>query len=99
MNNNKKIPLANLYYMLSYIWNKSEVLEIEKLNSKYNHDVDNFLTSILIIELNKIIRSGLHQEYRSKNEEISTIKAKVDINSSISKNSFIMIKSTVTMMN
>ncbi|WP_288221228.1 hypothetical protein [uncultured Clostridium sp.] len=78
-----KIPIENIYYMLCYAWNKLDYLDRNKVGILEENDVLNLLCRIFVNEVNFITKKGINREYNSFDEEVSTIKGKININKSI----------------
>lgn len=73
------IPIQNIYYLLCYAWNKlpeGEVVDVTKLDS--TELVDLFAT-VLIGGVNHVLRRGLDRGYELHNEELSSLRGRIDI--------------------
>jgi len=77
------IPIKNIYYLLSYAWNKLEE------GSKMNLQEDDYSTSLNLFArvfdniLTIIIKRGLDRNYIAVKDKIRTIKGRIDFNSTI----------------
>lgn len=83
------IPVKNVYYMLSYAF---RVLNEEGYKKVAVEEFDNVLelcSSILSKGGSILIKRGLIKEYISKNDEIGSLKGKIEVSDSIKKNSLI----------
>tara|TARA_X000000950_G_scaffold215259_1_gene259087 strand:- start:871 stop:1893 length:1023 start_codon:yes stop_codon:yes gene_type:complete len=78
-----EIPIKNLYYLLSYAWNKLELGNKMKLNEDdFTSSVDLF-ARVFDNVLGILIKRGLDKNYIEKTEKISGIKGKIDFNKTI----------------
>lgn len=86
------IPVKNIYYMLSYAFN---VLNEDIYRNAATEEFDNtanLFSEILILGLNKQIKQGLLRDYIEIDENLSTIRGKIDITESIKTQSFLKNK-------
>ena len=77
------IPIKNIYYLLSYAWNKLE--EGNKMNLReddYSSSL-NLFARVFDNILTIILKRGLDRNYINLKEKIRTIKGRVDFNSTI----------------
>lgn len=80
------IPVQNIYYLLSYAWNK--LTESETLSTglgDYNSLI-NLFTRVLINGSTQLVKRGLHADYRVATEAYRGIKGKFLISDSIKLN-------------
>ena len=78
-----KIPIKNVYYMLSYAY---DFLEYEELNHLGEEQFDNIYEMLSIILLQGIysqIKKGLYKEYIDINEDLPYIKGKLNMNNTL----------------
>lgn len=83
-----KVPIKNVLYMYSYIWDKVDNKNFINLNSNDNFYSSNIYAELFLMNINSIIKKGLYKEYINKNEEIKGIKGKIDFKNSLSNLSF-----------
>ncbi|RDC61767.1 5-methylcytosine restriction system specificity protein McrC [Adhaeribacter pallidiroseus] len=75
------IPIQNIYYLLSYAWNKAEIsLESPVVGQEAGENVVNLLASMLLPETRKLIKQGLAAEYITQTRQINGIKGKLLLN-------------------
>lgn len=84
-----KIPIRNIYYMMTYAYKALDLSEYKNAGTEDFDNIIDFYTEILLMGLPTMIRSGLIKDYVNKNEQSSIIKGKIDINSTIKQNSLI----------
>lgn len=77
------IPIKNIFYMLCYAWNVLEVSKDVKVGEEDVADAYNLLARVFTYGLSKIIRSGFHRSYVEKEEPLSTLKGKINVQQSI----------------
>ena len=80
---NKPIPIKNLFYMLCYAWNVLAVMDDVKVGSDDFDDAYNLLSRVFSYGIGKLIRSGFHRSYVETSEELSTLRGKISIQESI----------------
>lgn len=75
------IPIQNIYYLLSYAWNKAEITsESALVGQEAGENVVNLLASMLLPETRKLIKQGLATEYVSRVRQVKGIKGKLLLN-------------------
>mgnify|MGYP001162731473 CR=1 FL=1 len=77
------IPIKNLYYLLSYAWNKLELGSKMKLNDDDFTSSADLFARVFDNVLGILIKRGLDKNYIEKNEKIRGIKGKIDFNKTI----------------
>lgn len=88
------IPIKNLYYLLSYVWNVNWELEWSSLNVEENEGALNMLAKVLVISTDRLIKKGLDRGYLVRNEEVFGVRGRIDLASTIKKNGFANSKLT-----
>jgi 5-methylcytosine-specific restriction enzyme subunit McrC len=83
-----KVPIKNVLYMYSYIWDKVDKNDITKINANDDFTSIDIYAELFLMNVNKIIKKGLYKQYNEKNEEIKSIKGKIDFKLSINNLSF-----------
>lgn len=72
--------------MLCYSWNLLDMFD--KTNTDNLKNIDEFyafFSRILINTLNPLIKRGFERDYKEKNDELKTIKGKIDLSSTLKK--------------
>lgn len=85
--NKFKVPIKNVLFMYSYIWDKVENKDYTTLSSDDDFESSNIFAELFLINIRKIIRRGLYREYISENDEINTVKGRIDFVSTINNQS------------
>lgn len=86
---NDSIPIRNIYYMLAYAYQSLSFSEYKKIDNEKFDNTISLYSEILMIGLPVLIRSGLLRDYIRINDRSTVIRGKIDINSSIKKNSLV----------
>ena len=79
----RTIYIKNIYYMLSYVFTNINSNDISKIDNESFDNIHNLLANILFNGINKQIKRGLYKEYININEDLYTIKGKINLNNSI----------------
>ncbi len=83
-----KIPIRNLFYLLSYVWDVDWEIEWSAIDADKSADALNLLTRILTISTDRIIRRGLDRGYKEVSEELYGVRGRIDISNTIKRNGF-----------
>ena len=83
-----KIPIRNLFYLLSYVWDVDGEMEWSAIEANKSGDALNLLTRILTISTDRIIRRGLDRGYKDVSEEMYGVRGRIDIANTIKRNGF-----------
>jgi 5-methylcytosine-specific restriction enzyme subunit McrC len=82
------IPIKNIYYLLSYAWNKLEESELVDVSAEDESDLLNLLGRVLLNGTKTLLKRGIDRQYITENEVYQGIKGKVNITDSLRKNLF-----------
>ena len=83
-----KIPIRNLFYLLSYVWDVDWEMEWSSIDAEKSGDALNLLTRILATSTDRIIRRGLDRGYKEVSEELYGVRGRIDIANTIKRNGF-----------
>lgn len=89
MEYNSKIPIRNIYYMLSYAYQTLSFSEYKNFDTEAFDNIQDLYAEILLIGLPFIIRGGLVKDYIRTEERSTVIRGKVEINASIKRNALV----------
>ncbi len=78
-----KIPIKNIYYMLSYAWESLKEKKTIKVSNEDFHNIYNLFGRIYINGLTALLKKGFNQYYIENNEDIYGIKGKLNLADSI----------------
>jgi len=73
------IPIRNLFYLLSYVWDVDWEMEWSAINADKSGDALNLLTKILTISTDRIIRRGLDRGYKDVSEEMFGVRGRMSL--------------------
>jgi 5-methylcytosine-specific restriction enzyme subunit McrC len=82
------IPIKNIYYLLSYAWNKLEESELVNVSAEDEAYLLNLLGRVLLNGTKTLLKRGIDRQYITENEVYQGIKGKVNITDSLRKNLF-----------
>lgn len=77
---NRKIPIANIYYLLCYAWShvdERDVVRLEELDGLER--VHDLLGKVLAEGTFRLIRSGIDRGYREVREDLAGIRGKIAV--------------------
>ena len=80
------IKIQNLYYVFLYAWEKFNEGRSLKLEMDESPDLPNLMTNVLLKSVKRIIKKGLHKDYKPKLINEQFIKGKIDFKKSIQNN-------------
>ena len=77
------IPIENIYYLLSYAWDKLDEAELIGINPDDFEDVANLLGKVLVNGCSRLFKMGLYRNYHELEEEIPGIRGRLLIGESL----------------
>lgn len=81
----RKVPIKNVLYMFSYIWEKVNFNEYINLNNEDNFESADILSTLFLVNVNSILKRGLYKEYNECIEELRGIKGKINFKESLNR--------------
>lgn len=84
----KQIPIQNIYYLLSYAWDRLDEAELTQAGIDDFDEVVNLLGKVLANGCHYLFRRGLFRNYQELQEEIPGIRGKLLLKESLSGLSF-----------
>lgn len=82
------IPIANIYYLLCYAWNRLEQGKIVDVSRLPSTELIDLFALVLCDGIRHLARRGLEQGYEDREEELSGIRGRIDIAQSLRRSSF-----------
>ncbi len=82
------IPIHNIYYLLSYAWNKLEEGHIVQVNSMTCDTLLDLLAHVLGNGMSYILRGGLDRGYLLQHEHTKTLRGKIDFAATVKHTCF-----------
>lgn len=77
------IPIANIYYLYCYAWNRFEAGKQLAVGAENSPDLPSLLGRVLLAGTKAIVRRGLDRGYVPQGEEIATVRGRIDLRGSI----------------
>ena len=86
--------VKNIYYMLCYSFygNQLNLKDESNLGEEAFKNIYNLFSILLCLLLKREVKKGMHREYINYNDELGTIRGKININQTINKNSLVRKK-------
>lgn len=81
-----EIPIQNIYYLLCYAWNKLDEGKIVDVNKIDSTEIVDLFAKVLINGVSHLLKRGIDRNYIENDDLLSTIKGKLDFNSTIKRN-------------
>jgi 5-methylcytosine-specific restriction enzyme subunit McrC len=72
-----RIPIANLYYLLCYAWNRLEDDELVDVGQLEGTDSVNLLAQLLTALARQALRRGLNRDYLGRREDVACLRGRV----------------------
>jgi len=79
----KNIPIKNIYYMLAYAFKEIKSEDDERIKGEEFENIYDLFAEILTKGVSYLLKQGLHKEYITKHEVISTLKGKLNLQETI----------------
>src|SRR5438046_1597339 len=79
------IPIANIYYMLCYAWNKLDEREIINVSGRESTELVDLFARVLISGTNHILKDGLDRGYQPFSEETNCLRGRIDFGVSVKR--------------
>jgi len=83
-----EIPVRNIYYLLSYAWNKLQEAERLEVSIGDYKDSLNLFTRLLVAAVNNLFKKGLDRSYIDVSKDYVGIKGKLNFKASLDKQLF-----------
>ncbi|NLW42132.1 MAG: 5-methylcytosine-specific restriction endonuclease system specificity protein McrC [Tissierellia bacterium] len=77
------ILIKNIYYMLTYAFKVLKQTNYEEIATEEFNNIEDLFAEILFKGISQQLKQGLYREYIDKNENITTLRGKLDINKTI----------------
>lgn len=86
--------VKNIYYMLCYSFYGEQLNQKDESNlgEEVFENIYNLFSLLLCLILKKQIKKGLHKEYISMEDELSTVRGRINLNKTINNNSLVKKK-------
>ena len=77
------VLISNVYYMLSYAFRSLSTGEFKEVGDEEFENLHELFAQILIAGMRKQLKRGLPRKYTSYSEDLSNLRGKIDINTSV----------------
>lgn len=77
------IPIENIYYLFCYAWDRFDEAQAIPLGGEASPDLPNLLAKVLLSGTRTLFRRGLDRGYQFHDEEIATVRGRIDIGASL----------------
>ena len=81
-----EIPILNIYYLLSYAWNKLDEAEPKSVGQIDNKNIINLFSKILANRTSYLLSRGLDRGYIESNDISSVVRGKINISNTYLNN-------------
>lgn len=85
--NKFKVPIKNALFMYSYIWEKVGNRDYTNLSADDDFESSNIYAELFLINIKRILKSGLYKDYTLRCKETKFIKGRIDFISTINNQS------------
>ena len=82
------IPIANIYYLLSYAWDRLDVQEARLVSAEEATSLQDLFARILEVEVGRLLKRGLARTYVEHSEEIAGVRGRIDLAASVKRTTF-----------
>lgn len=78
-----RIPIANVYYLFCYAWDRFEQAKATDVGAEPSPDLPNLLARVLLAGARHLIRRGLDRGYQPNTEVLATVRGRIELNESL----------------
>ena len=83
MTEDKGILIKNIYYMLTYAFQVLTQKNYEEIEAEQFDEIQDLFAAILAKGISQQLKQGLHKEYISVHETLSTLRGKIDLSDTV----------------
>lgn len=77
-----QVPVRNIYFLLCYAWNKLQEGSIVDVANVDSTELADLFATVLVNGVKHVIRRGLDRGYELHDEELSSLKGRIDVTAS-----------------
>lgn len=85
--NTYKVPIKNVLYMYSYIWDRNRTEDLVNLNAEDDFNFSDLLADLFLRYGKKVLKHGMAKEYIVQDDEIAAVRGKINYGNTIFKQS------------
>ncbi len=78
-----KVPIKNVLYMYSYVWDQVKFQKTIQLAAKDDFDALNLLAKLFLLNIRQLIKRGLYREYVNLDETLPLVRGRIHFASTI----------------
>ncbi len=78
-----RIPIANIYYLFCYAWDRFEEAQSIGLGGIESPDLPNLLAKVLVAGTRTLLRRGIDRGYQPTVEALGTVRGRIELNGSL----------------
>ena len=86
------IPILNIYYLLSYAWDRLDEAKPKEVSQTDNENIINLFAKVLSNRTSHLLSRGLDRGYIDNQEILGVVRGKINLTSTISKNLMSKVK-------
>lgn len=83
MTSTPKIPIANLFYLYCYAWERFDTGKALAIGAETSPDLPNLLARVLLNGMHAIFSRGLDRTYQPIAEELATVRGHIELGASL----------------
>lgn len=81
-----EIPIENIFYLLSYAWNKLEEKDKIKISIDDETELIDLLAKVLVSGTRILLKRGIDRSYKDRINEIPGVKGKLELSATLKSN-------------
>lgn len=81
----RKVPIKNIYYMLSYVWDDINLFKHGMINVNDDFSAAEMMADLFLYYTSKYLKRGIIHDYIEQEEEIRGIKGKINFNQTLNQ--------------
>ncbi len=78
-----KIPIANIYYLLCYAWDKLDEGELATVDAEECDTLQDLLAKVLINGTRRLVKQGFHRNYLEQVDETPSLRGRIAFSPSL----------------
>lgn len=90
------IPIQNVYYLLSYAWNKLDEAKYLKIEIDGNTSLQDLFSRVLLTGVKILLKRGLYKSYVENTDEIPGMRGKLQLSETVKRASHLKQRTVCT---
>ena len=83
------IPILNIYYLLSYAWDRLDEAKPKEVSQTDNENIINLFAKVLSNRTSHLLSRGLDRGYIDNQEILGVVRGKINVTSTISEKPYV----------